>query len=303
MTQQDSTPEVSASSNRRSFLAKAGLTTLGVMGASKLALGDPLDFVASDLSDKALSANDANILNFALNLEYLEAEYFSRAAFGQGLSSADTGGARAGDVNGGTSAVSFSTPAIQQLAEELARDEQAHVRFLRSTLGSAAVPRPDLDFDQSFTNAARAAGLITGGQTFDAFADEESFLLAAFLFEDVGVTAYKGAAPLLRSKSLIGPAAGILAVEAYHAGAVRAYLISMGMQEPAQAISNLRDAVDGPGDKDQGIVHQGRLNHAPTDAAGMAFGRTTAEVLNIVYLGGAGGGFGFFPSRLNGAIR
>ena len=44
-------------------------------------------------------------------------------------------------------------------------------------------------------------------------------------------------------------------------------------------------------------------NLVPTDANGLAFSRSAAEVLNIVYLGGAGSGFGFFPNMLNGDIK
>ena len=301
------TPETpSPGSSRRGFLAKAGLTSLGVLGASQLGVlgGEPLlaEPLAAFLGDKALSANDANILNFALNLEYLEAEFYLRAAFGRGLASSDVGGSgRAGAVTGGT-AVPFASSAIRQYAEEIARDEEAHVKFLRAAIGSP-VARPAIDLQQSFTNAARAAGVIGAGQTFDPFADEASFLLGAFLFEDVGVTAYKGAARLLNSKALIEAAAGILAVEAYHAGIIRTLLFQAGQAATVQKISDLRDAADGPGDKDQGILLGGKANIVPTDAAGLAFSRSAAEVLNIVYLGGAAANFGFFPNRLNGAIK
>ncbi len=177
---------------------------------------------------QAQALTDADIGNFALNLEYLEAEFYLRAVTGQGLAASDTSGAGTqGTVTGG-SKVPFSSSAIAQYAQILAVDEQAHVRFLRATLGAAAIAEPSINLSTSFTNLAIAAGLIQAGQTFNPFADDVSFLLGAYIFEDVGVTAYAGAARLLTSPDIIEAASAILATEAYHAGAIRTLLANIG---------------------------------------------------------------------------
>lgn len=263
--------------------------------------GGSLPLLGDGSAEAAGGPTDAQILNFALNLEYLEAEYYLRAVYGTGLSDDDIGGTGdVGPVSGG-SQVPFQTSSIQQYASEIAHDELAHVKFLRSALGGKAVSRPTIDLAQSFTTAAVAAGIIQAGQTFNPFADEQSFLLGAFIFEDVGVTAYHGAAPLIRHKQYLAAAAGILAVEAYHAANVRTVLFALGLADPAQKISDLRKAASGA-DDDRGIVLNGRANIVPTDENGLAFSRTTSQVLNIVYLGGASANNGFFPQGLNGAI-
>jgi len=122
------------------------------------------------------------------------------------------------------------------------------------------------------------------------------------------VTAYKGAARFIENKDILEAAAGLLAVEAYHASEVRTVLFGRGQDTPslldtAQKISDLRDAADGADDLDQGLVGaNGRANIVPTDSNALAFSRSTSQVLSIVYLGGRAGAFGFFPQRLNGAI-
>jgi len=282
-----------AITTRRRFVGLAGLAATTAIAAAP-----------SRTSAQTLT--DFDILNFALNLEYLEAEYYLRAAFGRGLADADvTGTGNLGQVIGG-SAVPFASDAIRQYAEEIAADEEAHVKFIRAALsafGGFPVARPTIDLQQSFTTAAVAAGLIPAGGTFNPFADENSFLLGAYIFEDVGVTAYKGAARLLVNKDVLEAAAGLLGTEAYHAGTVRTVLFARGLITQAKKISDLRDAVDGTTDLDQGVAMGGVANIVPTDANGLAFSRTAAQVLEIVYLGGAANNFGFFPDRLNGAIR
>jgi Ferritin-like domain len=127
------------------------------------------------------------------------------------------------------------------------------------------------------------------------------------------VTAYKGAARLITNKDYLEAAAGILGVEAYHASEVRTLLYGqqdvvaaagLKVKEIVQAISNLRDTLAGS-EKDQGITSStaDTSNIVPVDASGIAFSRSTREVLNIVY-GAANATKGlFFPNGMNGEIK
>ncbi|WP_431267085.1 ferritin-like domain-containing protein [Dankookia sp. P2] len=272
---------------RRGMLASAMLgATLPGLLAARPAAADPA------------AITDVDILNFALNLEYLEAEFYLRAVTGEGLAPADTGGlGTPGSVIGGRR-VAFANRRARAFAEEIAQDELNHVRFLRAALGDRAVAAPSIDLTGSFNAAAQAAGL---GDTFDPFADGQSFLLGAFVFEDVGVTAYAGAAAFIQNKGYLTAAASILAVEAYHAGQIRTRLLLQGLDEQAGLISALRAAASGTAD-DQGVRLDGRPNIVPGDTNLLAFTRMPQQVLNIVYLGGAPAGNGFFPNGLNGSI-
>lgn len=271
--------------------------------------------VGATTAAQAQSApSDGDILNFALNLEYLEAQFYSFAVFGTGLNPALlTGTGTPGAATGGRK-VNFTDPLVAQYASEIAKDEIAHVQFLRVAIGATAVAQPQIDIgtapNGSFSSAARAAGLIGAGQSFDPYANDENFLLGAFIFEDVGVTAYKGAAPLITSKTFLEAAAGILAVEAYHAAIVRTVLYRKGIQTPAlidatEAISNARDSLDGSTDLDQGVRGTATTsNIVPLDANGLAYSRTAGQVLNIAYLNKmAVDRGGFFPAGVNGAIK
>lgn len=258
---------------------------------------------ATDAKDNG-APSDAAVLNFALNLEFLEANLYSFAVHGYGLPGYLTGGAgKQGGVSGGH-AVKFDSEAVHQIAMEIAGDELGHVKFLRGALGNAAVAQPQIDFKDSFTAAALAAGLIQKGQTFDPFASEVNFLVAAFLFEDVGVSAYKGAAPLIGNKTFLDAAAGILAVEAYHAGIVRTQLFERGLGEVTNKISAARNQLAGNKNDDQGVLIDGKANLVPADGNGIAFGRGADRVLNIAYLNAKKvSSGGFFPAGVNGDIK
>ena len=295
--------------DRRRLLSMAGIAGVGAAAALVTPAGPAAAESSNTATPAAGAPSDASILNFALNLEYLEAEFYLRSTTGIGLpDSLTTGTGTRGNVTGGR-AVPFKTAAIRKFAQEIASDEKQHVAFLRSALGAAAVSRPAISLDASFTAAALAAGLIVKGQTFDPYANELNFLFAAFIFEDVGVTAYKGAAPFIANKTYLSAAAGILAVEAYHAGVIRTTLYAEGIQTPTvyasvQKISDARDSLDGRSDDDQGIGTAAVANLVPTDANSIAFGRTPDQVLNVVYLNServrSGG---FFPAGVNGPIN
>ena len=288
---------------RRAFFRAFGAAAIVTGGVAALAS-----------AAEAATPTDPDILNFALNLEYLESQFYSYAVNGTGLpASMLTGTGVQGTVTGGR-AVAFTDPAVASYAKEIAGDEIAHVAFLRTVLGSAAVAMPAIDVgtdpNGAFSSAARAAGLVGAGETFDPYASDENFLLGAFIFEDVGVTAYKGAAGLIANKTFLEAAAGILAVEAYHASIVRTTLYAKGIETPSlidatEAISAARDSLDGPGDDDQGVRNIGDAsNIVPLDANGIAFSRSAGQVLNIVYLNSlAVSSGGFFPAGVNGTIN
>ncbi|TCP31857.1 ferritin-like domain-containing protein [Sphingomonas sp. BK235] len=305
---------------RRRFLKVAGGGTLA-LGSASLLSGcfdseeDDVPAPTPTPTPTPAAVTDSDVLNLALNLEYLEAQYYLFAVNGTGLAASQTAsgsGTAGGTVTGGAK-VDFSGDAlVGAYAREIAADEAAHVAFLRAALGSAAIAMPNInisgDANGAFTAAARAAGVIGSSESFNPYSSPENFLLGAYLFEDVGVTAYKGAAPLLSSKVFLEAAAGILAAEAYHAGLVRTVLYAKGIAAPAlitatTRISDARDALDQGSDTDQGLVASGGgANLVPADADAIAYSRNSRQVHNIVYLNATGSnlnGGGFFPNGTN----
>lgn len=294
-----------------------------LMGGAALA-GIALGSVLTTETAYAASVTDADILNFALNLEFLEAQFYTLATAGVlindstiGLSIDSSDGTTKGGTvvtKAGTNApitpVPFTTQILKDYANETAKDERNHVSFLQAGIkgaGAVSVAMPNIDLYTSFNTLATAAGL---GATFDPFSSELNFLLGAFIFEDVGVTAYNGAAGLLSSSALLQAAAGILAVEAYHAGSIRTRIYAAGSaaqaasQQIAAARASLSKAGGATQTDDVGVGNDstGAATIVDADNNGITFSRTTAEVLSIVYGGKSSGGV-FFPNAMNGTIK
>jgi hypothetical protein len=159
---------------RRNFMKNIGIAGMGIaVGALAEGCSNP-----SLTNAQAPTIPQTDVLNFALNLEYLEAEFYSRAVTGNFLASSVTGAAST--ATGGAK-VTFTDQRVADIAAEISNDEMLHVKFLRSALGGSAVAEPAINLN--------ALGI--------GFATQAQFLTLARAFEDTGVSAYAGAATLL----------------------------------------------------------------------------------------------------------
>lgn len=252
---------------RRNFIKNVGLAGAGIAaGAVIQGCSDN----STSTNPKAQSIPETDVLNFALNLEYLEAEFYSVAVTGNTLSSTVTGGTST--ATGGAK-VTFSDTRIADIANEIYNDEVLHVKYLRTALGGVAVAEPAINVN--------ALGIGFGSQA--------EFLTLARAFEDTGVSAYAGAATLLTGNNLQA-AAQILATEAYHAGNIRLNVVQQGITVTAT------DSLD---------VVPDEMHFFTVDANALAIKRTPSQVLAIVYANAAAGtaSGGFYPNGMNGNIK
>ncbi len=257
--------------NRRGFLgAFAASVVAAVAAGGKEALA------------QAATPAITDVLNFALNLEYLEASLYL-SVVGSTLSAADMG-SNPGTITGAPGKLTLTLNSLQ-IANALAVDELHHIELLRNTitsLGGTPVSMPSINL--------AAKGAVT---------TEALFLATARQFTAVGNSAYAGSAQYLVSNpQVLTAAAAILGAEGQHAGALNYACETAGVVSPAV------DANDVPPSSSNYFTVQATTALSPI--------RTTSQVLGIVYgvstaattappTGTTMGGF--FPNGVNGNIK
>lgn len=280
--------------NRRRFLASAG-----AMGATAFAMGcsdGPAPYV------DAATQPEIDTLNFVLNIEYLQATLYSYVVTGKDLDSSITGGGPA--PTGAPSQISFPNQQTADLFAEMYFDEVSHVAALRTAIGQGlSIARPQLNL--AAITAINASNIIP----------------IARLLEDVGATAYAGVIQTLTTDSNATALAQILAVEGFHAGALRLLAIQQNSGYPSSLNGYVpADGLDvKPGDPGTvALAQQGpttanggffatAANGVPGQTNtynGFAFQRSTSQTLAILYNNTATGTAkgAFFPNGVSGNI-
>jgi Ferritin-like domain len=266
---------LSKAPNRRGMLKKLGISSAAV------AVGAGLKISAQSATPTA-----TDVVQFALNLEYLEAEFYSVATTGQMLEAKGidlTGIGTPGPTTTAFGAVDFSDNLsfTGSVAQDIAADELAHVEVLRQALksnGVTPIAKPAINLDAL---AGKGASL----------ANEASFLTLARIFEDTGLSAYSGAALLLQNSPFLQTAARITAVEGAHSANIRLQVARLALASPQ---------VDGA----DVVPPPSGSNFFSTNLAnGLCATRTPGEVLFLAYGAASVNRGGFFPQGVNGNIN
>ena len=257
--------------NRRGFLS-------AMLSAAALAttVGGREAFAQSS------SPSVTDVLNFALNLEYLEANFYLYASTGSGLSSAQNGGGPAVQGAPGKLPLDANTLAVCQA---LALDEVNHIAGLKAAITGLG----DTPIAQPLINLAANGAVATQAQ----------FLAAARQFTALGGSAYVGSAQLLVSNPTVLTTAGqILGAEGQHAGALAYLCVSQGVASPAI------DAQDVPPSATQYFTVDSVNALSParntSQVLGVAYAISTASTMTPATGATMGG---FFPQGVNGNVK
>lgn len=238
-----------------------------------------------------------DVLNFALNLEYLEANLYSIVTTGNPISSTLMGSAP-GTITGSPGKLTLAS-ATTALFQALVQDEVNHISLLRSTitsLGGTPISMPNIKYD--------AKGAIT---------TEAQLYAVTRQFTATGNGAYAGAAQfLITNPAVLTAASQILGAEGQHLGAVNFEInVSANAGAATQGKVDLQDTLPSATQYFDVFVTGAANANTSNQAPGLAPARTTAQDLGIVYgvssattitppTGVTSGGF--FPNGVNGKI-
>ncbi|XP_047324281.1 desiccation-related protein PCC13-62-like [Impatiens glandulifera] len=263
--------------------------------------------------------SDVDSIQFALNLEYLEAEFFCWGSMGVGLDVLAPYLVKGGPSPIGVQKANLD-PLVSSIIMEFAFEELDHLRAIWSTVGG--FPRPLLDLSpHNFANIFDMAFGYNLNPPFNPYRDSLSYMLASYVIPYMGLVGYVGANPLLigyKSKRLL---AGLLGVEAGQDAVIRTYLYELkeevvkpyniSVAEFTTRISELRNKLAACGIRDEPIIvppQYGAYNRSETnilsaDYYSLSYARTPAQILRVVYgTGDENCPGGFFPHGANGTI-
>ncbi|XP_060191439.1 desiccation-related protein PCC13-62-like [Lycium barbarum] len=272
-----------------------------------------------DNVDCHVPKSDVDLLEFPLNLEYLEAEFFLWAAFGCGLDSFAPNLAAGGPPPIGARVAKLS-PLIRDVIVQFGFQEVGHLRAIKKTI--AGFPRPLLNLSaESFGTVMNDAFGHPLEPPFNPYANDINFLLASYVVPYVGLTGYVGANPKLLSPTAKKLVAGLLGVESGQDAVLRTLLYERATEkvEPygitvaefTSRLSKLRNKLGHRGLKDEGLIvkpkdgAEAKLkgNLLAGDRHSLAYDRTPEEILRIVYgTGKENEPGGFYPKGGDGRI-
>ncbi|KAF3656915.1 Desiccation-related protein PCC13-62 [Capsicum annuum] len=263
--------------------------------------------------------SDVDLIEFPLNLEFMEAEFFLWGSLGYGLDKFAPELADGGPVPISARIAKLS-PLIRDVIAQFGFQEVGHVRAIKDTV--AGFPRPLLNLSrESFATVMNDAFGHPLEPPFDPYANDINYLLASYVIPYVGLTGYVGANPKLHSPTAKRLVAGLLGVESGQDAVLRALLYERGREnvkpygitvtEFTNRISALRNKLGRHGIKDEGLRVQRefgaegsiRGNILAGDKYSLAYDRTPEEILRIVYGSGQESKpGGFYPNGAEGRI-
>eukprot|EP00253_Pinus_taeda_P003770 PITA_03770 len=263
---------------------------------------------------------DADILNFALNLVYLEAEFFIGALYREGLDKFTPNLSGSGPPPIGLELANID-PATRDIVQQFALQEIGHVRIIRETV-TEAIPRPLLDYGlevwAKFFEEAFGYHLTP---PFNPYANSVNFVLSVYFLPYMGFTAYVGANPNLTTPTAKRLVAGLLGVESgqdavtrhwlYERSYEKVYPYPITIAEMTAKISILRNNLGKTGIVNEGVIvpkdlgAEGRIsgNILSADPKSLSYSRTPREVLRVLYdTGNESIAGGFYQNGANGRI-